>query len=201
MDRLRSPGGCPWDAEQTHESLLPYLIEETYETGRGDRDRRPRRTCARSSATCCCRWSSTPGSPQEHPDDPWSVDDVAAGIVAKLVRRHPHVFADTGRRSRRSTPRSRPTGRRSRPRRRAAPRPWTASRWRCPPWRWRTSCSHRAGARDGRSCRGPRGRRRRSATRLLARGGQARAARPRRRGRAARRLSAATPSRRAPRRP
>ena len=32
MDRLRSPGGCPWDAEQTHESLVEYLIEETYET-------------------------------------------------------------------------------------------------------------------------------------------------------------------------
>jgi len=31
MDRLRSPGGCPWDAEQTHESLVPYLIEETHE--------------------------------------------------------------------------------------------------------------------------------------------------------------------------
>ena len=32
MDRLRSPGGCPWDAEQTHESLLKYLLEECYET-------------------------------------------------------------------------------------------------------------------------------------------------------------------------
>ena len=32
MDRLRSPGGCPWDAEQTHESLVQYLVEETYET-------------------------------------------------------------------------------------------------------------------------------------------------------------------------
>ena len=31
MDRLRSPGGCPWDAEQTHVSLLPYLVEESYE--------------------------------------------------------------------------------------------------------------------------------------------------------------------------
>ena len=32
MDRLRSPGGCPWDARQTHESLVEYLIEEAYET-------------------------------------------------------------------------------------------------------------------------------------------------------------------------
>ena len=42
MDRLRSPGGCPWDAEQTHESLVQYLVEETYETieaiDAGDRD-------------------------------------------------------------------------------------------------------------------------------------------------------------------
>ena len=42
MDRLRSPGGCPWDAEQTHESLATYLVEETYETleaiETGDRD-------------------------------------------------------------------------------------------------------------------------------------------------------------------
>lgn len=42
MDRLRSPGGCPWDAEQTHQSLATYLLEETYETleaiDTGDRD-------------------------------------------------------------------------------------------------------------------------------------------------------------------
>ena len=69
MDRLRSPGGCPWDAEQTHASLLPYLLEESHEVDRGGRDRRPRRTCARSSATCCCRSSSTPGSREEDPDD------------------------------------------------------------------------------------------------------------------------------------
>ena len=42
MDRLRSPGGCPWDAQQTHASLMPYLLEESYETydalERGDLD-------------------------------------------------------------------------------------------------------------------------------------------------------------------
>ena len=42
MDTLRSPGGCPWDAEQTHQSLLTYLLEETYEfidaVERADRD-------------------------------------------------------------------------------------------------------------------------------------------------------------------
>ena len=65
MDRLRSPGGCPWDAEQTHESLARYLLEETYEVLEAIETRRPRRCCARSSATCCCRCSSTPGSREE----------------------------------------------------------------------------------------------------------------------------------------
>ena len=43
--------------------------------------------------TCCCRWCSTPGSRPSAPDG-YTIDDVADGIVAKLVRRHPHVFAD-----------------------------------------------------------------------------------------------------------
>ena len=42
MDRLRSPGGCPWDAEQTHESLAPYLVEEAHEVLARHRGRRPR---------------------------------------------------------------------------------------------------------------------------------------------------------------
>ena len=47
-----------------------------------------------SSATCCCRCSSTRGWLRRSPDG-WDIDDVAAGLVDKLVRRHPHVFADT----------------------------------------------------------------------------------------------------------
>ena len=57
------PGGCPWDREQTPESLRPYLVEEAYEVARRDRPRRPRRRCATSWATCSCRSSSTPRSP------------------------------------------------------------------------------------------------------------------------------------------
>ena len=94
MDRLRSPGGCPWDAEQTHQSLAPYLLEEAYEAYQ-------------------TRWPTaiSDGLRDELGDvllqvlfharvaseEPagWDIDDVAAGLVAKLVRRHPHVFADT----------------------------------------------------------------------------------------------------------
>ena len=60
---------------------------------RGDRHRRLRRTSARSSATCCCRCTSTPGSRAEADEDGFTIDDVAGGIVDKLVHRHPHVFA------------------------------------------------------------------------------------------------------------
>ena len=62
MDRLRSPGGCPWDAEQTHASLRGYLLEEAHEAYDAIVDDDPA-PCARSWATCCCRSSSTPGSP------------------------------------------------------------------------------------------------------------------------------------------
>ena len=93
MDRLRSPGGCPWDAEQTHESLATYLLEETYETleaiETGDRDHlREELGDLLLQAVFHARIAA------EHPEDPWTIDDVASGIADKLVRRHPHVFAD-----------------------------------------------------------------------------------------------------------
>jgi XTP/dITP diphosphohydrolase len=94
MDRLRSPGGCPWDAEQTHETLAPYLVEETYEAVEaietGDlaalRD---------ELGDVLLQVAFHSRVAQERTDDSrWTIDDVAAGIVAKLVRRHPHVFGD-----------------------------------------------------------------------------------------------------------
>jgi XTP/dITP diphosphohydrolase len=92
MDRLRSPGGCPWDAEQTHESLTTYLLEETYETleaiETGDRDH-----LREELGDLLLQVVFHARIAQEDPDEPWSVDDVAGDIVAKLVRRHPHVFA------------------------------------------------------------------------------------------------------------
>jgi XTP/dITP diphosphohydrolase len=91
MDRLRSPGGCPWDAEQTHESLMTYLVEETYETieaiETGDRHH-----LREELGDLLLQVMFHSRIAQEHPDEPWSVDDVAGDIVDKLTRRHPHVF-------------------------------------------------------------------------------------------------------------
>ncbi|AKT50186.1 MazG family protein [Arsenicicoccus sp. oral taxon 190] len=94
MDRLRSPGGCPWDAEQTHETLAPYAVEEAHELAdaiaSGDRAHLVEEL---GDVLLQVVFHARVG--QEHPDTPFDVDDVAAGIIAKLERRHPHVFADT----------------------------------------------------------------------------------------------------------
>jgi XTP/dITP diphosphohydrolase len=92
MDRLRSPGGCPWDARQTHASLVEYLIEEAYETveaieaedGAGLRE---------ELGDLLLQVVFHARIAQEDAEAPWDIDDVAQGIVDKLVRRHPHVFA------------------------------------------------------------------------------------------------------------
>ncbi|HEY7719469.1 MAG TPA: MazG family protein [Pedococcus sp.] len=93
MDRLRSPGGCPWDAEQTHETLVPYLVEEAHEAAEairsGDRDHMVEEL---GDVLLQVAFQSRVG--EEHEQEPFDIDDVAAAIVAKLVRRHPHVFAD-----------------------------------------------------------------------------------------------------------
>jgi XTP/dITP diphosphohydrolase len=94
MDRLRSPGGCPWDAEQTHETLAPYLVEETYEAleavETGDL------TALRDElGDVLLQVVFHARVAQERTDETaWTIDDVAGGIVEKLVRRHPHVFGD-----------------------------------------------------------------------------------------------------------
>jgi XTP/dITP diphosphohydrolase len=93
MDTLRSPGGCPWDAEQTHTSLLPYLLEETHEVieavERQDRDHLVEEL---GDLLLQVVFHARIGT--EHRSAPFDIDEVAAGIVAKLVRRHPHVFGD-----------------------------------------------------------------------------------------------------------
>ncbi|MFA7324259.1 MAG: MazG family protein [Candidatus Nanopelagicales bacterium] len=93
MDRLRSPGGCPWDAEQTHESLVEYLVEETYETVEAI-ELRDRDGLREELGDLLLQVVFHSRIAQEHPTDPWTIDDVAEGIVAKLIRRHPHVFLD-----------------------------------------------------------------------------------------------------------
>ena len=95
MDRLRAPGGCPWDAEQTYQSLSQYLIEEAYETFDAIQE------ADQTGDTANLReelgdlllqvvFHSTIG--KERGD--FTVDDVAAGVTQKLILRHPHVFGD-----------------------------------------------------------------------------------------------------------
>lgn len=99
MDRLRSPGGCPWDAQQTHRSLLQYLVEECYELYQAieDDDRAAMREELGDvllQVLFHARIASE-GASADRPSEAFDIDDVAADLVAKLVRRHPHVFART----------------------------------------------------------------------------------------------------------
>jgi XTP/dITP diphosphohydrolase len=94
MDRLRSPGGCPWDAEQTHKSLIKYLLEESYEfVDAIDSDDREAMREELGDILLQVYFHSRIA--QEHPTDPFSIEDVARGIADKLIRRHPHVFGET----------------------------------------------------------------------------------------------------------
>lgn len=101
MDRLRSPGGCPWDAEQTHASLTPYLVEEAHEAVEAleqldaDADPALREHAVEELGDVLLQVLFHARVAAEHEDDPFDVDDVAAGLVGKLVRRHPHVFGGT----------------------------------------------------------------------------------------------------------
>lgn len=91
MHALRSPGGCPWDAEQTHESLVRHLLEEAYEVAAavrsGDRDE------------LVDELGDLLLQPVFHAEiasetGRFDLDDVARAICEKLVRRHPHVFGE-----------------------------------------------------------------------------------------------------------
>ncbi len=96
MDRLRSPGGCPWDAEQTHASLLPYLLEEAHEVLEAAEALpapEAREHLREELGDLLLQVVFHARIAQDDPQAPFGIDDVAAGIVAKLVRRHPHVFA------------------------------------------------------------------------------------------------------------
>jgi XTP/dITP diphosphohydrolase len=94
MDRLRSPGGCPWDARQDHQTLAPYLLEEAYEAFQSIEDAdldglREELGDVLLQVAFHARLAA------ELPEgERWTIDDVALGLVDKLVRRHPHVFAD-----------------------------------------------------------------------------------------------------------
>lgn len=92
MHRLRAPGGCPWDAEQTHKSIIANLIEEAYETvdaiKRGnDADMAEELGDLLLQVVFHCEIAEE--------EKRFDLDEVARGISEKLVRRHPHVFADS----------------------------------------------------------------------------------------------------------
>ena len=99
MDRLRSTGGCPWDAEQTHKSLVRYLIEESYELAEAI-EHGDRAAIREELGDVLLQVLFHARIAAETPRDQggFDIDDVAADLVAKLVHRHPHVFAPaTGR--------------------------------------------------------------------------------------------------------
>ena len=93
MARLRGPGGCPWDAEQTHESLVRYLIEETaelveaIETGDPAAMREELGDVLYQVLFHADLASATHG-------EGFDIEDVARDTAAKMVGRHPHVFGD-----------------------------------------------------------------------------------------------------------
>lgn len=93
MDTLRSEGGCPWDREQTHASLAPYAVEEAHEVAEaaesGDREELIEELGDLLLQVLFHARVGAEGSLGR----PFDLEDVAATLVAKLRRRHPHVFA------------------------------------------------------------------------------------------------------------
>lgn len=95
MDRLRSPGGCPWDAEQTHDSLRRYLVEECYELLQALEDGDHREIEEElGDVLLQVLFHARIASERDPADGGFDIDDVAAALIDKLVRRHPHVFGD-----------------------------------------------------------------------------------------------------------
>jgi MazG family protein len=93
VERLRAPGGCPWDREQSHASLRPYLLEETYEVleaidGAGD-------ATLREELGDVLLQVLMHSAIAAEADDGFDIGDVAETTRAKMIHRHPHVFGDT----------------------------------------------------------------------------------------------------------
>lgn len=91
VHRLRAPGGCPWDMEQTHESLIPHVIEEAYEVAEAIRGGDP--------AQICDELGDILLQPVLHAEiasetGVFDLDQMAHGLTEKLIRRHPHVFGE-----------------------------------------------------------------------------------------------------------
>ncbi len=87
--KLRAPGGCPWDREQTHESLLPAVIEEAYEVTEAARAKNDAHFCEELGdllllVVMHAEIASEAGR--------FNIDEIIRDISNKLIRRHPHVF-------------------------------------------------------------------------------------------------------------
>jgi len=91
MARLRAPGGCPWDREQSFDSIKPYTLEETYEVLEAIDNRDwPELTGELGDLLLQVRFYSQMAGEEGH----FSVDDVLDRLASKLVNRHPHVFGE-----------------------------------------------------------------------------------------------------------
>ena len=87
--KLRGPGGCPWDREQTHESLLPALIEEAYEVTEAAREKNDAHFREELGDLLLLVVMHAEIASET---DRFNIDDVVRDISEKLIRRHPHVF-------------------------------------------------------------------------------------------------------------
>ena len=92
MDRLRVE--CPWDARQTHQSLAPHLLEEPYEALDALESGDEQAFCEELGDVLLQVVFHARVAAEREDGTGYTIDDVADGIVAKLIRRHPHVFAD-----------------------------------------------------------------------------------------------------------
>lgn len=92
MDKLRSPGGCPWDAEQDHTSLLKYLLEESYEFIESV-ENNDRAAMQEELGDLLLQVYFHSRMAEEDAKQPFNIEDVAKSVADKLIRRHPHVFA------------------------------------------------------------------------------------------------------------
>ena len=92
IERLRAPGGCPWDREQTHRTLRPYLLEETYEVLDAI-DGREGATLREELGDLLLQVLMHAAIAQEDPDG-FDIGDIADVTRAKMIHRHPHVFSD-----------------------------------------------------------------------------------------------------------
>lgn len=91
MAKLRSDGGCPWDRKQTHDSLVPYLLEEAYEVASAVTEKNPSHLAEELGDVLLqivfhSQIASELGT--------FTFKDVVLGLISKLIRRHPHIFGN-----------------------------------------------------------------------------------------------------------